>query len=75
MKNAVHYNENKIDKGSVVLWNGGWYSVSAVFKNTVNLTSVFGSKPLHKKVDRASVKEDYDNWYKDWQQSERYQSM
>jgi hypothetical protein len=65
---------SEIIKGSIVLYNGGWYRVRAAFKDTLNLGNVFGSKTLFK-VNRVDVKEDEDAWYKKWHESESYKCM
>jgi hypothetical protein len=53
----------------------GWYRVRRVTKHTCNLGSIFGNTIYHKSIPLDQVKEDQDNWYKKWQQSESYQSM
>ncbi len=64
-----------IKKGSIVKYNGGWYSVKTVFKNTANLSTVFGSTPIIKGVLKENLKEDADTFYKHWQKSETYMCM
>jgi len=66
---------NEIKKGSIVRFKDGYYRVTAKFKRSVNLGSVFGSKPLHKGVDLSEVVEAEAKWYAEWQQSESYQCM
>jgi len=68
-------NTKEIVKGSIVKYNDGWMRVRAIYKTTVNLGSIFGSKTTIKQVPIEQVKEDYDAWSKAWQQSETYQSM
>ena len=53
----------------------GWMEVRAVFKDTDNLGSVFGSKNTIKKVPRAEFKPDYDAWHDAWTKSDSYRSM
>jgi hypothetical protein len=65
----------ELTKGTVVSYTGGWYSVRAVFKNTVNLGPVFGSKTTIKGVPKSEVKPDHDAWYKAFSKSEFYASM
>jgi hypothetical protein len=67
-------NDN-IKKGSIVLYDGCWYTVKAAFKDTVNLGNVFGSKTTIKGVSKSEVKEDYDAWYAKWRTSDTYKSM
>jgi hypothetical protein len=59
----------------VVLYNNSWYAVRAVFKTTVNLGSVFGSRTTVKGVPINEVKPDHDAWYQNWTQSETYKCM
>lgn len=49
--------------------------VRAVFKETVNLGPIFGSKTTVKKVSQSEVYPDHDNWNAVWSKSETYQSM
>lgn len=62
-------------KGSVVHYKDGWMTVTAVFKNHVNLGHIFHNKTTIKKVPLNEVFEDYDAWYKMWEQSETYKCM
>jgi len=64
-----------IIKGSIVHYNEGWQRVTARYKDSVNLGSIFGSRVNHKRVPLSEVYEDEDMWYKHWQQSETYQCM
>jgi hypothetical protein len=68
-----------IVKGSIVKYTDqhgdGWFRVSAIIAGSVNLKQIFGSHILHKRVPLAEVVEDEAAWYKNWQQSEAYQSM
>lgn len=64
-----------IVKGSIVKARCGWYRVSAVIGQTVNLAGVFGGKIWFKRVPLAECVEDEAAWYKNWQQSETYRSM
>lgn len=66
---------NKITKGSIVKYKDGWMSVRAVFKNTVNLGRIHGSKTAIKGVPIEEVTEDYNGWYELWSQSETYRCM
>ena len=70
-----HYMKNNIVKGSIVKYKQGWQRVTAVIGNTVNLGNIFGGKINHKRVPLNEVVEDEAAWYKNWQQSETYQSM
>jgi len=74
MKNETQQVET-LRKGSVVKYKDGWMEVTAVFKTTVNLGSIFHGKTKLKKVPRVEVTPDHDNWYASWQKSETYQSM
>lgn len=65
----------QIEKGDVVLYQNKWYKVKTCFKHTVNLGSVFGSPILLKQVPINEVKEDYSNWYMNWQKSDTYKCM
>ena len=65
----------EIKVGSIVSFNGGYYRVRKVTKNTVNLGSIFGNSLYHKGVFKELVKEDEASWYANWQQSETYMSM
>ena len=64
-----------LTKGTVVLYKEGWMEVRAVFKNTVNLGRIFGSKTTVKGVPKSEVKPDYENWLNVWTKSETYMSM
>jgi hypothetical protein len=66
---------NNIKKGSIVRYKDGWREVRAVFKNTVNLGHIHGSKTTLKSVPINEVKEDYQGWYDLWSQSETYRCM
>ncbi len=66
---------NQLTVGDVVQYGKGHMRVRAVFKNTVNLGHVWGSKTIVKQVPHNQVKEDYQNWYNNWTQSEQYQCM
>ncbi len=65
----------KLTKGTVVRYKDGWMEVRAVFKNTVNLGPIFGSKTKFKGVPIGEVKPDYEDWMNAWNKSEAYQSM
>lgn len=67
--------QREIKVGSIVLYDGGWYRVTRLTKNTVNLGRVWGGKIYHKGVALANVVEDEANWYSAWQRSEAYQCM
>jgi hypothetical protein len=62
-------------KGTIVKYKTGWMQVRAVFKETVNLGPIFGSKTTVKKVSQSEVYPDHDNWNAVWSKSETYQSM
>lgn len=64
-----------LTKGTVVRYKDGWMSVRSVFKNTVNLGPIFGSKTTVKGVPKSEVKPDYENWLNVWTKSETYMSM
>jgi len=70
-----------ITKGSIVRYKNdatghdGWMEVRAVFKNTVNLGSIFQGRTTLKSIPIAQVTPDYDAWYATWQKSEAYQCM
>ncbi len=64
-----------LNKGSVVKYKTGWMEVRAVFKDTVNLGPIFGSKTTIKKVPKTEVKLDYDAWHEAWTKSESYRCM
>lgn len=64
-----------IQKGTIVKYNDQWFRVTKATKNTVNLGSIFGNTIYHKAIAKELVVEDEANWYKNWQKSERYQSM
>ena len=65
----------EMNKGTVVRYKDGWMEVRAVFKDTVNLGSIFGSKTKYKGVPKSEVKPDYEAWLNVWTKSETYQSM
>ena len=67
--------KTEIHKGSTVKHKDGWYVVSAKFKNTVNLMTIFYGRVVLKKVPLNEVEEDYDNWYQHWSESESYKCM
>lgn len=64
-----------LTKGTVVRYKDGWMEVRAVFKNTVNLGPIFGSKTKIKGVPKNEVKPDYEAWHEAWIKSEKYISM
>ena len=65
-----------IEKGSIVLYDGGHYQVTFRTNTTVNLGHVWHrAKIRHKKVPIELVKEDGKTFYKNWQESESYQCM
>ena len=72
---STNQTPNPIVVGAVVLFENGWYRVTRVTKNTVNLGAIFGNRIYHKGVDITQVVEDHDNWYKNWSRSETYQCM
>ena len=76
-KTLTDKNGKTIQAGTIVHYGDGWVRVTSVSKGkqTVNLTSVFGSKPFTKSVPLSEVYEDDDRWFKHWQQSETYQCM
>jgi len=65
----------EIEIGSIVLYDGGWYRVRKVTKNTVNLGAIFGNNLYHKGISKELVTEDEAAWYAKWQQSDTYRSM
>lgn len=65
----------EIATGDIVLYNGGWFRVRKVTRNTVNLGSVFGRTLYHRGVPKDQVKEDQAAWYAAWQKTDAYQSM
>ncbi len=71
MENTI----TEITTGAIVLYDGGWYRVRKVTKNTVNLGAIFGSYLHHKGVSKELVKEDEAAWYANWQQSDTYRQM
>lgn len=80
MKELIHWSGINIvnptfSNGTVVKYKNGWMQVRAVFKETVNLGPIFGSKTTIKKVSHSEVYPDYDNWNAAWSKSETYQSM
>jgi len=74
MENTIT-EKKEIKSGSIVLFEGGWFRVRKVTKNTVNLGSIFGSYLYHKGVSKELVTEDEAAWYAHWQQSDTYRSM
>ncbi len=64
-----------IVKGGTVKYKDGYFRVSALFANTVNLGGIFSARIHHKKVPLSDVTEARDEWYKRWSESETYQSM
>lgn len=68
-----------IEKGSIVKYThageSGYYRVTAKFKETVNLGSIFGSQIYHRSVLLGDVTEAHDEWYEQWSQSETYKCM
>lgn len=65
----------EIKLGSIVQFNRGWYRITKLTKNTVNLGSVFGNSVYYKSISKELVKEDEASWYANWQRSETYMSM
>ncbi len=65
----------ELTKGVVVRYKDGWMEVTAVFKNHVNLGSIFHGKTKIKGVPKDEVKPDHDAWYSEWAKSEAYQCM
>jgi len=69
---------NKIEKGSTVKYNGGYYKVSRCGKTSVNLSGIFPQRRRDVRffsVPIGDVVEAYDEWEKYWHQSEAYQAM
>lgn len=58
-----------------MLFDGGWYRVTAVTKNTVNLGAVWGGRIYHKRVDITKCQEDEAAWYENWRKTDHYQCM
>ena len=75
MNAVINKADGSLTKGSVVKYKDGWMEVTAVFKNHVNLGSIFIGKTRIKKVPLAEVTPDYDAWYASWSKSETYASM
>jgi hypothetical protein len=71
MENTI----TEINTGTIVLYDGGWYRVRKVTKNTVNLGAIFGSHLYFKGVSKELVTEDQAAWYANWQQSDTYRQM
>lgn len=67
--------QTQINVGSVVLYKEGWYRVTRLTKNTVNLGAIFGGRVYHKSVPLTEVREDEAAWYANWSRSESYQCM
>jgi len=67
--------ENQINKGSIVNYQGGFYRVSKLTKNTVNLKSVFGNWVYYKGIKITEVTEAAADFHNDWTKSESYQCM
>lgn len=68
--------EKEIKKGSTVKYNGGFYRVSACFKNTVNLSYIWNSKHVYYKgVPKSEVVEAYQEHMDAWSKSESYRCM
>lgn len=70
------YNK-ELKPGMIVLYskNNGYYRVSKVTTNTVNLKTIFGKTVMYKGIPISDVKEDEETWYEKWKESETYKSM
>lgn len=68
-------NKRPVLKGSIVRYKDGWMKVSALFKDSVNLTTVWGYKPKYKGIPLSEVYEDGDAQYTAWTKSETYMCM
>ena len=74
---------NTIVKGSIVKFinpienqfQGGYFKVTAVRGNTVNLGAIFGKTIYHKSVPVELLTESESAWYQAWQASDQYQCM
>ena len=64
-----------MNKGSIVQYDQGFYRITRLTKNTVNLGPVFGGRVIHKSVPRSDVIEAREEFYKYWRQTESYRSM
>ena len=62
-------------KGTIVLYQNGWYRLTRVTSKTVNLGAVWGGHVYHKRVPIDQVVEDEAAWYDNWRKSESYQCM
>ena len=72
----------EIQIGTVVRYTGdneniikGWYSVTRVTKNTVNIGAIFGRTIYAKGIPKADVVEDHNAWYEAWQNTDAYRQM
>lgn len=72
----------EIVKGGIVKFTNrlnpnesGWYRVTRVTKNTVNLGAVWGGKVYYKGIPIEEVVEDEAAWYERWTKSETYMCM
>lgn len=62
-------------KGTIVLYQNGWYRLTRVTSKTVNLGAIWGGHIYHKSVPIEQVQEDEAAWYDNWRKSESYQCM
>lgn len=65
----------EIKIGTVIEYQGGFYRVTRLTKNTANLGSVFGNTIYYKGIQRNEIVEASDAFHKKWEQSESYQCM
>jgi len=68
---------NVIKTGSIVKLNDkkGYYRVTSLRNNKVNLGSVFGKTIYHKGIDVTQVTECENEWYNAWRQTDAYMCM
>ncbi len=64
-----------MDKGSIVKYAQGFYRITRLTKNTVNLGPVFGGRVIHKSIPRSDVIEAREEFHQYWRQTESYRSM
>jgi len=64
-----------IKKGSIVKYNKGFYRVSFVTKQKVNLKSIFGNHLYFKGLPKTEVVEAESEWWEVFSNSETYKSM
>jgi len=67
--------DTEIKKGSIVKYNKGFYKVSFVTKEKVNLKSVWGNKIYYKGLPKSEVVEAAAEHWEVFSNSETYASM